>query len=125
MTTSEACSAAGAAGVQLDELVPLHLDYVSEGGYDRDGGHAEQLRDLQDSCDQPAGGEYALQQIQSLCKKAGLDVPSIVLKAQKPIAQKSAVISEKLASFATLAAGFDALKLEKDPLLDKSAKLKS
>lgn len=60
MTMSEAHSAAETAGVQINESVPLCHDNVSEGGYDIDGWHAEEICDLQNLSDQSVGGVTAL-----------------------------------------------------------------
>lgn len=80
MTMSEVLSAAGAGGVQLDNHIFLHPDDVSEGP-DRGEGCADQIRNQQSLKDQPAGSLSALQQIQWVCEKAGLDVPTTVLEA--------------------------------------------
>lgn len=45
---SEAPSAAEDGGNQLDELVPIHHDNVSEGDDDRNGGSAEPISHWQD-----------------------------------------------------------------------------
>lgn len=67
---SKVHSTAEAAGVQLDKPVSLHPDNLSKCGDDRDGGHEEQLGDLQDLVDQYAGGVPDFETIQSLYKKS-------------------------------------------------------
>lgn len=58
-------------------------------------------------------------QIQLICEKAGLDVPSTVLEAQKPIAQGLVAIPENPVLSPSLATGSNAFKLEKEALLSK------
>lgn len=94
VTLSEVRKAAEGAGVQLDEPVSLHPGNVSEGVDDRDSGQAQQILVLQDLSDQWGGGEYAVQQIQSVCEKAGLVVRTTVPETQKFIAQELATIPE-------------------------------
>lgn len=81
ITFSRAHSAAEAATVQPDRSVSLHSDSVSEGGVDRDGGHAEQVRNLPDASDKSAVGASAFVQILFLCEKRELDVPTTVREA--------------------------------------------
>lgn len=79
MTTSEARNAAEAAGMQLDEPILLHSGNVSEGGDDKDTVPAEQIWDFHDLSDHFAGGVPAVQHIELVREKGGLDVPTATL----------------------------------------------
>lgn len=64
MTISETSSAAEAAGVHIDESVPLHPHNVCEGGDDRGAATEEQICNLRDWSYQYTDGIFALLQIQ-------------------------------------------------------------
>lgn len=125
MTMPGARCAAKAACVQPDDPPPLHRDDVYKGVGDRDATHAEQIWDAQNLCEQSAGGVSALQQIQVLDEKAGLEVPTTVLKAEKLLAQRLAAILENSILSSVLTFGPEAFKMEKEALLSKVSKWKN
>lgn len=124
MAISEACSAAEASGVQLDETVSTHPDKVSGGDGDIDSGHAEQIQDQQDLSVQATGGVSTIQKIQSLCEQAGQDLPTTIPEAQKLIAQGLTAIPENLVFSAVLTAESDVFKAEKEEPLSEVDKLR-
>lgn len=82
MTMSEEDSAPETAGLQRDEPRSLHCTEFYEDDYDKDGEHAEQVWDSQNLSYSSIGSVSALQQIDSLCGNAGLDVPTTVFEAK-------------------------------------------
>lgn len=78
-----------------------------KGGDNKNGGHAEQIWDVQQLIDKSDTGVFAFQQIKAFCTKAGLDVSATVRKDQKRIAHGIAAISEETILSATLTSGSD------------------
>lgn len=105
-----------AAVAQLDDHVPQHFDSVSKCSDDRDRGHADQVWTRHVLSDQSAGSMPAPKKIRLLSAKAGLNVPTTVLEAQKLIARRLAAIPEKSVLFAAYIARFDAFKVENESL---------
>lgn len=120
MTLSEKRSATEAAGVQIDKHVTGHPDSVAEHGDDRNGWHAEKIYDLQVLRDPSAGGLSALQQIQWLCVKMRLDVPTTVRKTQRLITLGLAVITENAFFLLTYLLDLMLSMLEKNRFSEKS-----
>lgn len=123
-TKSEMRSAAGTAGVQVDEpLLLLHFN-ISWGFDDRSDGHAEPIWDSQDFRNLSVGTVSALQQVQSLLLKVGLDAPTTFIEAQILIAQKSGLFL-RIRFFGAPTAGCNDFKPEKETLQSDVKKSKN
>lgn len=116
--------AAEAAVVQLHEAFPLYPDNVFEGSDDRDAEPVEHVRELHDLCSQSSGGMYAFQETQVLCEKAGLEVPTTVLEAEKIIAEGQLAKAESSILSSALTAASDAFKVDSEALFSEINKLK-
>lgn len=66
--------------------------------------------------DQSVGAASVLQQIQSVCEKAGLDVPTTFFEAQKLLAPELATIPENYVLSAAITAVSVAFKVIKESL---------
>lgn len=113
MTIFQIGSAVQAAAVQLDEPDSLHVVDFSDGDDNRGARDAEQKGNLHDFSDQSVSDATALQQIQSLHKKAGLHVPVTALEPQMLTEQGQVATPVHAVLSGDLIAEFNAFKHEK------------
>lgn len=121
---SEARSVPEAAGVQRENPLSLHRYNLCEGRDNRDAVTTEQIQDLDDLGDQSTTGVSVPQQVQLLCEKAVLGVPTTVFHTQKVVLQKLAAPPGRSVLFSPLKAWPDALKRWKELLQSKVSELK-
>lgn len=77
---SEVQSVFRAAVPQLEEAFHSQADNVCQGDADKDGKHERPIWDLHDFTDGSSSSVLALNQIQFLCNKVGVNVPDTIIE---------------------------------------------